>query len=234
MKNSAQGTPNERPYDRHYPTARFLFEENPLAEACAIRSVMAQQPNPDRALIAQFQQGDQRAFEILFARHRDQVYTKLYLLVRDHDVAADLFQDVFIKVVDVLRSGRYNEEGKFLPWVLRIAHNAGIDHFRRLKKMPMSRGSEEFDLLGNIADGGATREEEMIGERIGEDLQALVDQLPVEQRDVVHMRMTKGMSFKDIAEETDVSINTALGRMRYALINLRRMMAEQDVSLTLD
>ena len=153
---------------------------------------MAQQPTPDRALIAQFQQGDQRAFEILFARHRDQVYTKLYLLVRDHDVAADLFQDVFIKVVDVLRSGRYNEEGKFLPWVLRIAHNAGIDHFRRKKKMPMSRGSEEFDLLGNIADGGATREEEMIGERIEEDLQALVDQLPVEQRDVVHMRMTKG------------------------------------------
>ena len=194
---------------------------------------MAHQPTPDRALIAQFQQGDQRAFECLFARHRDQVYTKLYLLVRDHDVAADLFQDVFIKVVDVLRSGRYNER-KFLPWVLRIAHNAGIDHFRRQKKMPMSRGSEEFDLLGNIADGGATREDEMIGERIGEDLQALVDQLPVEQRDVVHVRMTKGMSFKDIAEETNVSINTALGRIRYALINLRRLMAEQDVSLTLD
>ena len=147
---------------------------------------MAQQPTLDRALIAQFQQGDQRAFEILFARHRDQVYTKLYLLVRDHDVAADLFQDVFIKVVDVLRSGRYNEEGKFLPWVLRIAHNAGIDHFRRQKKMPMSRGTEEYDLLGNIAESGATREDEMIGERIAEDLQALVAQLPVEQQAVVH------------------------------------------------
>ena len=195
---------------------------------------MAQQPTPDRALIAQFQQGDQRAFEILFARHRDQVYTKLYLLVRDYDVAADLFQDVFIKVVDVLRSGRYNEEGKFLPWVMRIAHNAGIDHFRRQKKMPMSRGTEEYDLLGNIAESGPTREDEMIGERIAEDLQDLVAQLPVEQQAVVHMRIHKGMSFKDIAEVTDVSINTALGRMRYALINLRRMMAEQDVSLTLD
>lgn len=195
---------------------------------------MDQQPTPDRALIAQFQQGDQRAFEILFARHRDQVYTKLYLLVRDHDVAADLFQDVFIKVVDVLRSGRYNEEGKFLPWVMRIAHNAGIDHFRRQKKMPMSRGTEEYDLLGNIAESGPTREDEMIGERIARDLQDLVAQLPVEQQAVVHMRIHKGMSFKDIAEETDVSINTALGRMRYALINLRRMMAEQDVSLTLD
>ena len=195
---------------------------------------MAQQPNPDRALIAQFQKGDQRAFEILFARHRDQVYTKLYLLVRDHEVASDLFQDVFIKVVDVLRSGRYNEEGKFLPWVMRIAHNAGIDHFRRQKKMPMSRSSEDYDLMGNIAESAPTREDELIGERIVEDLQHLVAQLPAEQQAVVHMRIHKGMSFKDIAEETDVSINTALGRMRYALINLRRMMAEQNVSLTLD
>jgi RNA polymerase sigma-70 factor (ECF subfamily) len=195
---------------------------------------MAQQPTPDRALIAQFQQGDQRAFEILFARHRDQVYTKLYLLVRDHEVASDLFQDVFIKVVDVLRGGKYNEEGKFLPWVLRIAHNAGIDHFRRQKKMPLSRGTDEYDLLGGLQDDMPTREEEIIAERIDADVKDLVDQLPEEQRDVVIMRMYKGMSFKDIADATDVSINTALGRMRYALINLRKMMAEQDVSLTID
>ncbi len=195
---------------------------------------MAQQPTPDRALIAQFQQGDQRAFEILFARHRDQVYTKLYLLVRDHEVASDLFQDVFIKVVDVLRGGKYNEEGKFLPWVLRIAHNAGIDHFRRQKKMPLSRGTDEYDLLGGLQDDMPTREEEIIAGRIDSDVKDLVDQLPEEQRDVVIMRMYKGMSFKDIADATDVSINTALGRMRYALINLRKMMAEQDVSLTID
>jgi len=195
---------------------------------------MAQQPTPDRALIAQFQQGDQRAFEILFARHRDQVYTKLYLLVRDHDVAADLFQDVFIKVVDVLRGGKYNEEGKFLPWVMRIAHNAGIDHFRRQKKMPLSRGTEEYDLLGGLQDGEMTMEEEIISERILSDVRHLVEQLPEEQREVVMMRMYKEMSFKDIAESTGVSINTALGRMRYALINLRKLMVEQDVSLTLD
>jgi len=195
---------------------------------------MAQKPTPDRALIAQFQQGDQRAFETLFARHRDQVYTKLYLLVRDHDLAADLFQDVFIKVVDVLRSGKYNEEGKFLPWVLRIAHNAGIDHFRRQKKMPLSRGTEEYDLLGGLEDDNPTREEDIISARILSDVKHLVDQLPEEQREVVVMRMYKEMSFKDIAELTDVSINTALGRMRYALINLRKMMVEQDVSLTMD
>jgi RNA polymerase sigma-70 factor (ECF subfamily) len=195
---------------------------------------MAQQPNPDRALIAQFQQGDQRAFETLFARHRDQVYTKLYLLVRDHDVAADLFQDVFIKVVDVLRGGKYNEEGKFLPWVLRIAHNAGIDHFRRQKKMPMSRGTEEYDLLGGIQDEGLNREDELIADRITDDLHQLVGMLPDEQREVVMMRMYKEMSFKDIAESTGVSINTALGRMRYALINLRKLMVEQDIVLTLD
>lgn len=195
---------------------------------------MAQQPTPDRALIAQFQQGDQRAFETLFARHRDQVYTKLYLLVRDHDVAADLFQDVFIKVVDVLRGGKYNEEGKFLPWVLRIAHNAGIDHFRRQKKMPMSRGTEEYDLLGGIQDEGLNREDELIADRITDDLHQLVGMLPDEQREVVMMRMYKEMSFKDIAESTGVSINTALGRMRYALINLRKLMVEQDIVLTLD
>jgi RNA polymerase sigma-70 factor (ECF subfamily) len=195
---------------------------------------MAQQPTPDRALIAQFQQGDQRAFEILFARHRDQVYTKLYLLVRDHDVAADLFQDVFIKVVDVLRSGKYNEEGKFLPWVMRIAHNAGIDHFRRQKKMPLSRGTDEYDLLGGLQDPEMTMEDEIISERILSDIRQLVAQLPEEQREVVVMRMYKEMSFKDIAESTGVSINTALGRMRYALINLRKLMVEQDVSLTLD
>ena len=122
-------------------------------------------------------------------RHRDQVYTKLYLLVRDHDVAADLFQDVFIKVVDVLRSGKYNEEGKFLPWVLRIAHNAGIDHFRRQKKMPLSRGTEEYDLLGSLQDGNPTREEELISGRIMDDVRSLVEQLPEEQREVVQMRM---------------------------------------------
>ena len=195
---------------------------------------MAQQPTPDRALIAQFQQGDQRAFETLFARHRDQVYTKLYLLVRDHDVAADLFQDVFIKVVDVLRGGKYNEEGKFLPWVLRIAHNAGIDHFRRQKKMPMSRGTEEYDLLGGIQEDSLNREDELIAERITDDVRQLVEMLPEEQREVVVMRMYKEMSFKDIAEATGVSINTALGRMRYALINLRKLMVEQDIVLTLD
>jgi len=223
-----------RPYDNTLPSPHVLPDRLPFYGMCKICSVMAQQPNPDRALIAQFQQGDQRAFETLFARHRDQVYTKLYLLVRDHDVAADLFQDVFIKVVDVLRSGKYNEEGKFLPWVLRIAHNAGIDHFRRQKKMPLSRGTEEYDLLGGLQDDMPTREEELISGRILEDVRSLVDQLPEEQKEVVQMRMYREMSFKDIADSTGVSINTALGRMRYALINLRKMMEEQKVSLTLD
>jgi RNA polymerase sigma-70 factor (ECF subfamily) len=186
----------------------------------------------DQILISQFLEGDEAAFEQLFDRHRDRIFTKIYLLVRDRDLANDLFQDVFIKVIQTLRGGRYNEEGKFLPWVLRIAHNASIDHFRRAKRMQMVRSNDEYDVFARIDNGEISVEDDIIQTRILGDVAELLDFLPEDQRQVVHMRIHREMSFKDIAEETDVSINTALGRMRYALINLRKIMEERGVSLT--
>jgi RNA polymerase sigma-70 factor (ECF subfamily) len=149
-------------------------------------------------------------------------------------LANDLFQETFIKVINTLKGGKYNEEGKFLPWVLRIAHNLSIDHFRRGKKMKMTRSTEEFDVFDTIRHPDADIEQELVEADIHQDLRALLSNLPEEQQEVVRMRIEMDLSFKEIAEETGVSINTALGRMRYALINLRRMMEENGVQLTLN
>mgnify|MGYP002633772225 CR=1 FL=1 len=184
----------------------------------------------DQALITRFLTGDNPAFEILFSRHRDRIFTKIFLLVRDRDVANDLFQDVFIKVIQTLRSGKYNEEGKFLPWVLRIAHNASIDHFRRNKRMKLVRSDDNYDVFARIDNGETSVEDQMIQRQEHEGVLDLLDFLPDDQRVVVEMRLQREMSFKEIAEETGVSINTALGRMRYALINLRKVMEERGVA----
>jgi RNA polymerase sigma factor (sigma-70 family) len=184
----------------------------------------------DQALITRFLTGDNPAFEILFSRHRDRIFTKIFLLVRDRDVANDLFQDVFIKVIQTLRSGKYNEEGKFLPWVLRIAHNASIDHFRRNKRMKLVRSDDNYDVFARIDNGETSVEDQMIERQEHEGVLDLLDFLPDDQRVVVEMRLQREMSFKEIAEETGVSINTALGRMRYALINLRKVMEERGVA----
>jgi|TARA_B110000211_G_C13802832_1_gene431331 RNA polymerase sigma-70 factor (ECF subfamily) len=184
----------------------------------------------DQSLITRFLTGDNPAFEILFSRHRDRIFTKIFLLVRDRDVANDLFQDVFIKVIQTLRSGKYNEEGKFLPWVLRIAHNASIDHFRRNKRMKLVRSDDNYDVFARIDNGETSVEDQMIQRQEHEGVLDLLDFLPDDQRVVVEMRLQREMSFKEIAEETGVSINTALGRMRYALINLRKVMEERGVA----
>jgi RNA polymerase sigma factor (sigma-70 family) len=184
----------------------------------------------DQALITRFLTGDNPAFEILFSRHRSRIFTKIFLLVRDRDVANDLFQDVFIKVIQTLRSGKYNEEGKFLPWVLRIAHNASIDHFRRNKRMKLVRSDDNYDVFARIDNGETSVEDQMIQRQEHEGVLDLLDFLPDDQRVVVEMRLQREMSFKEIAEETGVSINTALGRMRYALINLRKVMEERGVA----
>ena len=152
-------------------------------------------------------------------RHQQQVYSKIFFIVRDSDLANDLFQDTFIKVVNTLKSGKYNEEGKFLPWVMRIAHNLSIDHFRRGKKMRMLRATEEFDVFDTMCSDEPHMEDRMIQEQIHQDVRDLLETLPEEQRLVVKMRIERDMSFQEIADETGVSINTALGRMRYALIN---------------
>ena len=186
----------------------------------------------DRDLIRAYREGDERAFETLLNRYQSGVFSKIVFVVRDHEVANDLFQDTWIKVVKVLKSGKYVEEGKFGPWVMRIAHNAAIDHFRRNRKKRMVRPTDEFDIFDTLAHDAPNAMDTMVQDEVLAELRQLIPALPEEQRAVVKMRLEQQYSFKEIAEETGVSINTALGRMRYALINLRRMVDEQQLVLT--
>ena len=186
----------------------------------------------DRDLIRAYREGDERAFETLLNRYQSGVFSKIVFVVRDHEVANDLFQDTWIKVVKVLKSGKYVEEGKFGPWVMRIAHNAAIDHFRRNRKRRMVRPTDEFDIFDTLAHDAPNAMDTLVQEEVLAELRQLIPALPEEQREVVKMRLEQQYSFKEIAEETGVSINTALGRMRYALINLRRMVDEQELVLT--
>jgi len=194
---------------------------------------MRSQKASDKELIRQYLDGQDSAFEILLRRHKNQVFTKIFYMVKDNDLAEDIFQDTFIKVVNTLRSGRYNEEGKFLPWIMRIAHNLVIDHFRRNKKMPAVRSDENHDVFATISQDDRHVEDQIIFDQVMGDVRKLIDHLPPEQKEVVIMRHYYGMSFKDIAESCDVSINTALGRMRYALINMRKLVEQKDITLTL-
>jgi RNA polymerase sigma-70 factor (ECF subfamily) len=186
----------------------------------------------DSELIRAYRGGDEQAFEILLSRHQERVFAKIYFIVRDTDLANDLFQDTFIKVVGLLREGKYVEEGKFLPWILRIAHNLAIDHFRRNKKMPMVRSRADYDVFSTIDTGETHIEDKLVQDQIHSDVRNLIDYLSPEQQAVVRMRIYQNLSFQEIADTTDVSINTALGRMRYAIINLKRLVDEHDVQLT--
>lgn len=185
----------------------------------------------DTELVHNYLGGEERAFELLLQRHKRKVWSHIYLLVRDREITEDLFQETFIKVVHTLKLGKYNDEGKFLPWVMRIAHNLVIDHFRRNKKMPLVRSHEDHDVFATVAQPGLNVEQRMVNVQIDEDVRKLIDNLPEEQREVVIMRTYMGMSFKEIAEHTQVSINTALGRMRYALINMRKLIKAHDIHL---
>ena len=186
----------------------------------------------DRELIRAYRNGDERSFETLLNRYQQGVFTKIHFVVRDEEIANDLFQDVWIKVVQILKSGRYVEEGKFGPWIMRIAHNAAIDHFRRNRKRKMVRPTDEFDIFDTLSNDAPSVEDRLVEDEILHELRQLVPSLPEEQQLVVQMRLERNLSFKEIAEETEVSINTALGRMRYALINLRRMVEDQNLVLT--
>ncbi len=185
----------------------------------------------DVALVNAYVAGDEQAFEILLNRHKRKVWSHIHLMVRDREVTEDIFQEAFIKVVVHLKAGRYNEEGKFLPWVVRIAHNLVIDHFRRNKKMPLVRGNDDYDVFGTVAQPGKNVEERIVNAQIDDDVRRLIDRLPPEQREVVVMRTYLGLSFKEIAEYTGVSINTALGRMRYALLNMRKLIKQHSMQL---
>lgn len=185
----------------------------------------------DQVLVQRYIDGDESAFETLLHRHKRKVWSHIYLLVRDRELTEDLFQEAFIKVVNTLKGGKYNEEGKFLPWVMRIAHNLVIDHFRRNKKMPLVRSKDDHDVFAAMQQTGKNAEQRLVNVQIDADVRKLIDHLPEEQREVVIMRTYLSMSFKDIADHTGVSINTALGRMRYALINMRKMIQKHDIVL---
>jgi RNA polymerase sigma-70 factor (ECF subfamily) len=187
---------------------------------------------PDALLVKNYIAGDEKALAILIERHQSKIYGFIYSKIADRDITDDVFQDTFIKVIKTLKSNSYNEEGKFLPWVMRIAHNLVVDHFRRNKKMPMQRETEEYSIFSYMTDNSMNVEGRMITDQVEDDLRRLLDELPADQKEVLVMRMYQDMSFKEIAESTGVSINTALGRMRYALMNLRKVIEKNKIILT--
>ncbi len=186
----------------------------------------------DAALVSNYLKGDESALSILIKRHKQKIYSFIYSKVFDRDLAEDIFQDTFIKVIRTLKLGNYNEEGKFLPWVMRISHNLIIDHFRRTKRMPKFDNSGEFSIFSVLSDSSLDAERAIIKGQIETDIRRLILELPEEQKDVLMMRMYQDMSFREISDKTGVSINTALGRMRYALINLRKVIDQNNIILT--
>ena len=187
----------------------------------------------DQELVKRYLSGDTVSLENLISRHKNKVFAYILMVVKDRDLADDIFQDTFVKVIHTLRNGSYKEEGKFVQWVMRIAHNLIIDHFRKSKRIPViDNGSEDYDILSTIGLSDPSVEELLVTAQIHNDIRELIELLPEEQKQVLKMRHYADMSFKDIAEQTDVSINTALGRMRYALINLRKIIQEKELSLT--
>ena len=187
----------------------------------------------DQVLLNNYLSGDRNAISRLIERHSRRVRDYINMMVKDRDVAEDIFQETFIKAVRVIDEGRYTDNGKFLSWILRIAHNQVIDHFRAQRQSKAVTESEAgYDVLGTLRFAERTVEDSMVSDQIERDVRALVELLPAEQREVVMLRYFSGLSFKDIAEQTEVSINTALGRMRYGLINLRRMIKEKNLVLS--
>ncbi|MBP3534049.1 MAG: sigma-70 family RNA polymerase sigma factor [Alistipes sp.] len=190
------------------------------------------QVKSDQALLNSYLQGDRSAISRLIERHTRRVRDYIRMMVKDNDVADDILQETFIKAVRVIDEGRYTDNGKFLSWILRIAHNQVIDHFRAQKQnRQVNESNAGYNVLGTLRFAEKNVEDRMVADQIEADVRSLVEMLPDEQREVVMMRYFSGLSFKEIAEQTDVSINTALGRMRYALINLRKMIREKNLVL---
>jgi RNA polymerase sigma-70 factor (ECF subfamily) len=185
----------------------------------------------DHELITLFNAGNVNAFETLVLRHKDKLYTSILFLVKDKYLAEDIFQDVFIRVIDTIKGGRYTEEGKFLPWAMRIAHNLCVDYFRKVKRTPTIRNSEDQDIFEVLNFTEESAEDKLIKKQSHNRVKDMLDQLPEDQREVIILRHYADMSFKEIAQVTNCSINTALGRMRYGLINLRKMMVQKQISL---
>ncbi len=193
---------------------------------------MANVQTPDALLVKNYLSGDESALATLINKHQSRIYGFIYSKVSDRDLADDVFQDTFVKVIQTLKSNSYNEEGKFLPWVMRIAYNLVIDHYRKIKKMPLHRETEEFSIFSILTDNSLTIENKMFSEQVEKDLNRLVLELPDDQKEVLMMRIYQDMSFKEISDATGVSINTALGRMRYAIMNLRKVIDKHQIILT--
>ncbi|MCX7549755.1 RNA polymerase sigma factor [Xanthomarina sp. F2636L] len=186
----------------------------------------------DATLVCNYINGDEPALEVLIIRHKQRIYSFIYSKVYDKDVAEDIFQDTFIKVIKTLKRGKYNEEGKFLPWVMRIAHNLVIDHFRKNTRMPKFSNTGDFNIFSVLSDSTLDAEKSIIKEQVESDIRKVIEELPEDQKEVLMMRMYRDMSFKEISDNTGVSINTALGRMRYALINMRKIIDKHNIILT--
>jgi RNA polymerase sigma-70 factor (ECF subfamily) len=195
---------------------------------------MIQNKSSDSELVSRYQNGTEKAFEVLLHRHKSRVYTAIYLIVKDRYIAEDLLQETFIKAINPIRGGRYNEEGKFLPWISRIAHNLAIDHFRKEKRYPEIVLEDGSRLLNSMDFAEESAEEKQLLKDTALRLRGFIKELPTEQKQVLIMRHFLKMSFQEIAERTNVSINTALGRMRYALINLRKKMIKNHLAYDKD
>jgi len=185
----------------------------------------------DADLLRDYIKGCEKSFELLIHRHKSKIYNFIFSKVLDRDIAEDIFQETFIKVINTLKNGVYNEEGKFLSWVMGISHNLIIDHFRKSNRMPKFEASDDYDVFQFLTDDSPNAENNLIKNQVVNDLQNLITELPEDQREVLSMRLYRDMSFKEIADITGVSINTALGRMRYAIINLRKMVEENQILL---
>ena len=185
----------------------------------------------DTELILNFQGGNSSSLEALILRYKERIFSSIFFIVKDKYLAEDLFQETFVRIIDTLRSKRYNEEGKFLPWALRIAHNLCVDHFRKIKRTPPIVNNENQDIFDVIVVVNENAEQRIIRNQTHERMHRMLSSLPDEQREVIVLRHFGDLSFKEIAEMTNCSINTALGRMRYGLIKLRKMMTEKQISL---
>lgn len=189
----------------------------------------------DKELVESYKNGNVASFELLVERHQNKVFSYILMLVKDRQLADDIFQDTFLKIIRTIKAGAYKEEGKFIQFAMRIAHNLVIDHFRKSNRLPMADSvNKDYDIIDNVKYTDPSIEDAIVTEQVYEDLRKMIEFLPEEQKEVLNMRMYADMSFKDIADATNVSINTALGRMRYALINLRKMAKEKNLTLTLN
>jgi RNA polymerase sigma factor (sigma-70 family) len=185
----------------------------------------------DQQIVRMYTDGDSNALSVLVTRYKDKIFTSIYLLVKDRYLAEDIFQDVFIRIIDTLKAGKYAEEGKFLPWAMRIAHNLCVDHFRKVKRNPTIKTSDDRDIFEVINFSEAGVDSRIMNEQTSDKVRRMIDLLPEDQREVIILRHYADLSFKEISQLTNCSINTALGRMRYGLLNLRKMMEEKQIAL---